>query len=134
MIERAVITSRSGSLHLDFSGDDQGAISAVSQGPGEDRPVEVVSDAEMKRRERENLVAALERTGWKVYGADGAAELLGIRPTTLASRITRMGLTKDHWRLLSTRHLPSAFGPTRILWVSVFVGAVDKRLGSRSLA
>jgi hydrogenase-4 transcriptional activator len=49
----------------------------------------------MKRRERENLVAALERTGWKVYGAEGAAELLGIRPTTLASRISRMGLKRE---------------------------------------
>ena len=48
----------------------------------------------MKRRERENMLTALEGADWKIYGPDGAAELLGIQPTTLASRITRIGLKK----------------------------------------
>ena len=54
----------------------------------------MVTEDEMRRRERENVLAALEQTGWKVYGSGGAAELLGIRPTTLASRIRKMGLEK----------------------------------------
>lgn len=48
--------------------------------------------AETKQFERENILRALSRTGWKIFGAGGAAELLGIPPTTLAARIQRLGL------------------------------------------
>ena len=55
---------------------------------------EIVTDAEMKHRERANLRAALDETGWKISGPDGAAELLGLRPTTLTSRIKKLGLER----------------------------------------
>ena len=48
----------------------------------------------MQRRERENLLTVLEKTGWKIKGADGAAELLGVKPTTLISRVKKMGLRR----------------------------------------
>jgi transcriptional regulator with GAF, ATPase, and Fis domain len=48
----------------------------------------------MRRRERENIIAALQKSNWKVYGADGAAELLGIKPTTLSSRVKKMKIRK----------------------------------------
>ena len=47
-----------------------------------------------KRRDRENLFAVLQKSGWKIKGVDGAAELLGIKPSTLISRIERMGLKR----------------------------------------
>jgi len=47
----------------------------------------VVSGAEWQRRERANIVAALRHAGGKIYGNTGAAALLGMKPTTLASRI-----------------------------------------------
>ncbi len=53
-----------------------------------------VTEAELKRRERENLVAALEHANWKVFGRGGAAELLGVKPTTLVTRIKKMGIEK----------------------------------------
>lgn len=43
--------------------------------------------AAMKELERQNLIAALQATNYKIYGTGGAAQLLGIKPTTLASRI-----------------------------------------------
>jgi transcriptional regulator with GAF, ATPase, and Fis domain len=49
----------------------------------------------MLRKERDNLLVVLEKTGWKIKGADGAAELLGVKPTTLLSRIKKMGLRRD---------------------------------------
>ena len=52
------------------------------------------TEPEIQRRERENLWIILQKTGWKIKGADGAAELLGIKPTTLISRIKKMGLTR----------------------------------------
>jgi transcriptional regulator with GAF, ATPase, and Fis domain len=53
----------------------------------------VVSEADLRRFERANIVAALEATGGRVYGRGGAAELLGLKPTTLASRLKKLGLT-----------------------------------------
>lgn len=47
----------------------------------------VMSYAELKELERKNLIAALKAANYKIYGVVGAAELLGIKPTTLASRI-----------------------------------------------
>jgi len=40
-----------------------------------------------KRHERESIAAALKQSGGKVFGPGGAAELLNMKPTTLASRI-----------------------------------------------
>ncbi len=95
VIERAVITSRSGGLRFDLSADDNLPKSLSTTTPNGDSSVEeILPDVEMKRRERENMLAALDHTDWKIYGPDGAAELLGIQPTTLTSRITRMGLKK----------------------------------------
>ncbi|MEL7372849.1 MAG: helix-turn-helix domain-containing protein, partial [Pseudomonadota bacterium] len=55
---------------------------------------EILSEQELRALERDNLVAALERTGWKVSGDGGAAALLGVRPSTLADRIRRWGIER----------------------------------------
>jgi transcriptional regulator with GAF, ATPase, and Fis domain len=47
----------------------------------------VMTYAEIRDLERNNLIAALQATSYKIYGPDGAASLLGVKPTTLASRI-----------------------------------------------
>jgi transcriptional regulator with GAF, ATPase, and Fis domain len=56
------------------------------------RGTAVVPDAEVRRFERENLLAALRATGGRVYGRGGAADLLGLKPSTLASRLKKLGL------------------------------------------
>ena len=96
VIERALITARSGALHFDLPHEEkqETAASSVSPEAGDDANIEVVPDAQMRRRERDNLLAALHKSGWKVYGPGGAAELLGLRPTTVASRIKKMGMKK----------------------------------------
>jgi formate hydrogenlyase transcriptional activator len=53
-------------------------------------PAAIVPDFEMRRRERDNLARALERCHGKIYGPEGAAALLGLKPTTLASRLKRL--------------------------------------------
>ena len=86
VIERAVIlsparccawTCRCRSSKL----DDEEAIVEV---PRDD---EVLTERDMRDLQKANLVKALEQTKWKVSGSGGAAELLGVRPTTLADRI-----------------------------------------------
>lgn len=47
---------------------------------------------ELKQRERQSIRAALAQTKGKIFGPGGAAELLGMKGTTLASRIKALGL------------------------------------------
>ena len=64
--------------------------------PGDDLPElgRVLSDDEMTELRRRNILRALEQTRWRVSGPGGAAELLGVAPTTLASRIKRLGIER----------------------------------------
>ncbi len=48
----------------------------------------------MLLRERENLLVVLQKTDWKIKGVNGAAELLGVKPTTLLSRMKKMGIKR----------------------------------------
>jgi transcriptional regulator with GAF, ATPase, and Fis domain len=49
---------------------------------------------QMLRFERENLICALEKTGWQVAGRKGAASLLGMPPSTLNSRMKALGIRR----------------------------------------
>lgn len=94
VIERAVIVSRGDTLHFDLTLDwRQTADSDDAREPGATAGA-VLSDLEMKHFERDNLLAALRQSNWKIYGPGGAAELMGMRPTTLLSRIKKFGLEK----------------------------------------
>jgi len=44
----------------------------------------------LEETERVHILAALERTGWRVRGRNGAAELLGLKPTTLESKMKKL--------------------------------------------
>jgi transcriptional regulator with GAF, ATPase, and Fis domain len=95
VIERAVILARGGPLHFDLPVGESGPPPASPPPqPGAKAGPEFFTEAEMQRRERENLMAVLETAGWKIKGANGAAELLGVKPTTLLSRIKKMGLRR----------------------------------------
>ena len=92
VIERAVIISRGGVLDFDLpvrnSPPPLAAREATSSEP------EILTEPELQRRERENLLAALHQTNWKIRGADGASELLGVKPTTLVTRMKKWGLQR----------------------------------------
>ena len=55
---------------------------------------EYLTESEMRRRERENLFAILRKTGRKMKGIDGAAELLGVKASTLIARVKKMGFKR----------------------------------------
>jgi transcriptional regulator with GAF, ATPase, and Fis domain len=80
LVERAVIRADNGTLPNPIS------TSPPNPAPN-DMPEAILTDRECRERERANLVRALERAGGRIYGEGGAAELLGINPTTLASRL-----------------------------------------------
>jgi transcriptional regulator with GAF, ATPase, and Fis domain len=94
VIERAVILARGGVLEFDLPIRD--APPARSNRPPADDGAtpEFLTEIEVQQRERENLLVVLDKTGWKIKGADGAAELLGVKATTLLSRMKTMGLKR----------------------------------------
>ncbi len=95
VIERAVITSTDGRLNLRRALPDAApAASAAAAGTGgaSSAPDRVWTAAELADLERQNIVRALEASGGKVSGKGGAAELLEMNPSTLASRIKALDL------------------------------------------
>jgi len=90
-VERAVILAQGGALYFDLGDNAIGAPHPEVQIPTRSA---LLTHAELKRQERDNIVAALEKASGKVFGPGGAAELLGVKPTTLASRIKALGLNR----------------------------------------
>jgi transcriptional regulator with GAF, ATPase, and Fis domain len=109
VIERAVILARGGVLEFDLPTTGQSAPaprpsprgdlsplrSATEDGSaGSQTQPKILTEAELERLERDNLLLALEATKWKIRGPSGAAELLGIKPTTLLGRMGKWGLKR----------------------------------------
>ena len=55
---------------------------------------QVLTDKEMREYQKKNLEAALQQSNWRVSGPDGAAELLGVKATTLADRVRSFGIKR----------------------------------------
>jgi formate hydrogenlyase transcriptional activator len=54
------------------------------------------SSARLEDIERDHIRRVLDATGWRIRGAGGAADRLGLAPTTLESRMIRLGLSRQH--------------------------------------
>jgi transcriptional regulator with GAF, ATPase, and Fis domain len=98
VIERAVITSRNGSINLDRALPEiaqEVAHETVSAMDGAMQPpMRILPISELQQLERENILRALESSNWRVAGKDGAAIMLGINPSTLNSRIRALGIQR----------------------------------------
>jgi PAS domain S-box-containing protein len=98
VIERGVITSRDGRLNLDRALPDVRG-ETISESDRVEETVQEVSKKilqlrELQQLERKNILRALESTAWRVAGKEGAAELLGMNPSTLNSRIRALGIER----------------------------------------
>ena len=93
VIERAVITAHDGKLNLEralpLGGSQPPARDANGGVPG------LMTADDLERLERSNIRRALERSGWQVAGDSGAARLLGMAPSTLASRMKALGVRRE---------------------------------------
>jgi transcriptional regulator with GAF, ATPase, and Fis domain len=99
VIERAIILARGGGLDFDLPVTGPSAPVARPSAQSDSStssPAQpkFLTEAELQRRERDNLVQVLEAANWKISGPDGAAELLGVKPTTLLSRMDKWGVKK----------------------------------------
>jgi len=91
VIERQTIVSRDGrvSFHevLAPNGPSSGPVSSIAQ-----CQPEPTADKDWERQMKLNAISVLKRTAGKVSGEGGAAQLLGLKPTTLASRLKKWGV------------------------------------------
>jgi len=95
VIERALIIARDGALDFDLPVAESAMVPPRPAAHAKsDAEPEFLTEAEIHRRERNNLLTILERTRWKIKGAKGAAELLGVKATTLKARMKKMGLKR----------------------------------------
>lgn len=109
VIERAVILSRGGALRLDLSLPEAGTIPPTTALPaagttavsapapaGGAQPVSAgfLTEAQMKEQQRANLIAALKAANWKISGKGGAADRLGLRPSTLTDRMRALEIKR----------------------------------------
>jgi len=95
VIERALIISRGGALDFDLPVTESAPVpSRHAAHAKSDADPEFLTEAELQRRERKNLMTVLEKTHWRIKGENGAAELLGVKATTLKARIKKMGLKR----------------------------------------
>jgi len=94
VIERAAIVSGSGKLRFDLPGSEKIETVKRVKTVEVDTKFEVITDSQMKRMEKENLIRALDACNGKISGEGGAAELLEIPPTTLASKIKKLKIKK----------------------------------------
>ncbi|MCI0535107.1 MAG: sigma 54-interacting transcriptional regulator [Verrucomicrobiales bacterium] len=95
VIERAVILAQGQALKFELLPISQDAARPKTTTSLADAPVLLTRD-EWKRRERESITAALKQSGGKIFGPGGAAELLGMKPTTLTSRLNALGLNRKN--------------------------------------
>ncbi len=85
IIERAIILAKCKRLNITMPQVLNQMI------PSEDRSfstgTSILTYEDLKNLERKNIIQALQKANFKIYGNDGAAEMLGSKPTTLTSRI-----------------------------------------------
>ena len=94
-IERAMILSRSKKLNFKTILEGEGGPIASNEAESGRFSVDgILSADDLHELERDNMIRALKHCHWKIYRDDGAAKLLGIKPTTLIERMKRMHIRK----------------------------------------
>jgi formate hydrogenlyase transcriptional activator len=102
LVERALILAGDGEPDLAAllpvpvpAGAAEAMVDAAGSGAvATDHDARVLTEAELSALERANLLRALEQSDWRISGAGGAADLLGVPASTLASRLRKHGLKR----------------------------------------
>ncbi|MGZ8094842.1 MAG: sigma 54-interacting transcriptional regulator [Methylosarcina sp.] len=83
VIERAVILAQTPSLRIELPSASAALL------PSHDPGLALLTEVE-----RDHIVRVLEATGWRIRGSAGAAEILGLKPSTLESRMAKLGIRR----------------------------------------
>ena len=112
ILERAMILSQGKALDLALIGQVLGIgdIASIDRKPGISAPLakespgiaassgnfipQVIEQYNIEQYRRQNILTALQQTNWKISGPRSASELLNLKPTTLLSRMKKLGIEK----------------------------------------
>jgi chemotaxis protein methyltransferase CheR len=92
VIERAVINSQSPVLRL-----------YEQLGPTSGVPADAVGGT-LEDVERDYIVRVLDNLSWKIEGTNGAAQALGLNPSTLRTRIRKLGIVRPNHRTAAPQY------------------------------
>ncbi len=99
VIERQVIISNGGRLQFDLPVSRESAPPPAEEGQARAAERQQIwREDQQQRQAKENARRALEACSGQVFGSDGAAALLGVKPTTLASRLKRWHIDPKAFR------------------------------------
>jgi len=79
IVEHTMITSSGGKLHLY---------------PPDQAPGDFPTSGSLEEAERKHILGVLVKTAWRIAGTGGAAEILGMKRTTLLSKIKKLGIKR----------------------------------------
>ncbi|WOI11979.1 sigma 54-interacting transcriptional regulator [Thalassospira lucentensis] len=97
IIERAAILARDGKLNFDLPEPNRRETDHGNANPARDQASPqsaILTEDDRRKREYDNIIRALETTRGRIFGPDGAAALLNVKPTTLASRIKKLRIDR----------------------------------------
>jgi transcriptional regulator with GAF, ATPase, and Fis domain len=102
ILERAVVLQHSegGELELSLTGRSRRPSAPPAASARVVNPPDIIPVAQLRELERRNILAALEKCAWKVAGDQGAARLLGLKPSTLAYQMKTLGIERETLRNL----------------------------------
>ena len=93
VLERAIITSTDGRLVFELEEPASGRPDAPSTAA--EAPAPILTATQLRALEADNLRRALREARGRIYGAEGAAALVGLKPTTFASRMKSLGVSAE---------------------------------------
>ena len=93
LIERAVIVSQNGTINWRAIIPNNSSDAQIEEEVSKEK---ILTSKELTDLEKENILKALRQTKWKISGANGAANLLQLPPTTLASRIKALKIERPY--------------------------------------
>ncbi len=92
VIERAMIVTQGPTLQVELPSLSNGTTSTPATSAGAPVPTNGLT---LDDAQRCQILAALQNTGWRVSGKNGAAAILGLKPTTLESRMAKLGIKRE---------------------------------------
>jgi len=94
IVERFAISSIAGPGNIELFGGVGEKRQSCLENANQESLDTLMTEDEMVRLQVRNIEKALSRCKGKIYGPDGAAALLGLKPTTLATRIKKMNIQR----------------------------------------
>ncbi len=94
VIERGIITASNGRLNLDHALPETNKVKNITMPTYPIKRVKTIK--QLRQDERENILMALEQSHWRVAGKKGAAQMLGLPPSTFQSRMKALGIKRPH--------------------------------------